>query len=56
MFLEVSALTAYNVEDAFLISARQILSNIGNSNEQQKTGMTLEKDKHNSSQKNNCEC
>ena len=56
MFLEVSAKTAHNIEDAFTLSAKQILENIDkNSTEIQSQGIKLEKDKK-KDQTQNCNC
>lgn len=57
MFLEVSAKTAHNIEDAFTLSAKQILENIDkNSTEIQSQGIKLEKDKKKDQNSQNCNC
>eukprot|EP00340_Litonotus_pictus_P005264 CAMPEP_0170525704 /NCGR_PEP_ID=MMETSP0209-20121228/11148_1 /TAXON_ID=665100 ORGANISM="Litonotus pictus, Strain P1" /NCGR_SAMPLE_ID=MMETSP0209 /ASSEMBLY_ACC=CAM_ASM_000301 /LENGTH=186 /DNA_ID=CAMNT_0010815089 /DNA_START=78 /DNA_END=638 /DNA_ORIENTATION=+ len=57
MFLEVSAKTAHNVEEAFTVSANKILENIDNNKTDiQKKGFQLEKDKKKESNDQNCNC
>lgn len=57
MFLEVSAKTAHNIEDAFTLSAKQILENIdSNRTEIQSQGIKLEKDKKKTNGDQNCNC
>lgn len=58
MFLEVSAKTASNVEDAFTLSAKKILENIetkGESKTGQNEGFTITKPKPSSSNES-CKC
>lgn len=57
MFLEVSAKTAHNVEEAFTLSAKKILENIDNNkSEVQSQGFKLEKDKPNKNRQDGCQC
>jgi hypothetical protein len=57
MFLEVSAKTAHNIEDAFTLSAKQILENIDkNSTEIQSQGIKLERDKKKDQNSQSCNC
>jgi len=57
MFLEVSAKTAHNVEDAFTLSAKQILENIDNNRtEIQSKGIKLEDEKKKKNDNQNCNC
>jgi hypothetical protein len=58
MILEVSAKTAHNVEDAFTLSAKQILENIDNNRtEIQSKGMKLsDEDKKKKNDTQNCGC
>lgn len=55
MFMEVSAKTAYNVEEAFSFSAKQVLDTIKvNNNKENSGGIIL--DKPNNKKKEECKC
>jgi hypothetical protein len=57
MFLEVSAKTAHNIEDAFTLSAKQILENIDkNSTEIHSNGIKIEKQSKEKQNSQNCNC